>query len=297
MVQGKLQHMSNWLNWEPIFEYLTQVKLTEWNRDAVAVSVDKATSYWILGKGRGLNGAGDERKYIVEEVELYGEEPFRHKIDILLRDRETGRLKVVDWKTRLQGKLDENWERRETRSPQKKLYVAALADRFGMDIFPIEYEVRGIVLSEDKPQVRTLGPFYITPEEATAAVHYIRDIAAMRDTLRTRGHERWPLNQQGCQIFGPAYKCEAEPFCWEGKRLFDVTEEMSERLERAMSHSKAQEFLRCPERYRLIQIGAINTNDIDEEENPSSGPGIVFHVAMEMVSNQLRSYQLTATNK
>lgn len=284
----------NWLNWEPVFEHIANTRLAVWNQEAVAVSVVKATEHWVLGQGRGLYGKGDMHKYNVLEVELYGEEPYRHKIDMLFQDKETAQLTVGDWKTKLAGKLDDKWELRETRSPQKRLYAAALAERYGMDIFPLRYEVRGIVLTEDKPQVKTLVS-EITPGDAEAAVHYIRDVAAMRDTLRDQGHKRWPQHTSGCRMYGPNYACEYEDVCWNGVHPPEPGPDALDRLSKPMSHSKAQEFLRCPERARLIQITDVPV--VDDEEDPASGPGTVFHKSMEIVLNQLRNYQKIVTVK
>jgi hypothetical protein len=216
---------------------------------------------------------------MVEGVELYGEDPAPYKIDVLLE--KDGRLTVVDWKTKQAGKLDDRWVFRETRSWQSKIYAAALATARGPEIFPLNYEVRGVTL-EEEPKVKTIR-MSISRAEAVAAVRYLQGTCAMKERLVERGRAPWPQHTQGCQMFGPGYPCEFEAYCWHGEELPDFVD--VERLKRPLSHSSAGEFLRCPERYRLLRL--MGKSDDDESGNA----GTCFHAAMEEVYRQVQRLQ------
>jgi hypothetical protein len=94
-------------------------------------------------------------------------------------------------------------------------------------------------------------------------------------------------------MYGPAYPCPFEKYCWEGQEPPQVTPEAIERIQRDFSHSRATQFIRCPEKDRLSQLVGYVSEE-DQEEDNVRGPGIVFHRAMEAIYNQLRTYQGTS---
>jgi hypothetical protein len=251
------------INWETVASMLVSSPLTEWDREAVATSIEKAVTTWV---------EPDRETYTVVAVELDATEWFPAKIDLVLRDK---RLRAVDWKTKKAGSLDEVWQMRETRSPQRKLYAAALATKYGPDIFPVAYEVRGIRLDEHKPAVKTLVSD-ITAAEAEEAIRHLKDKSAMRDTLIERAAYPWPRNEQSCRMYGPQYPCPGEPFCWQGREIpaTNVVE-----VSNTLSHSSAKDFLRCPEYYRLRK----SVVNITERDDDQAGPGKVFHEVMERI--------------
>lgn len=249
--------------WDTIAQMIAESSLTSWDKDAVAQSVERAVDVWVTK---------DTAEYTVVAVELDATEWFPARIDLVLRGK---RLLAVDWKTKKAGALDEVWMMRETRSPQRKLYAAALATKYGPDIFPVEFEVRGIRLDEHKPQTKTLSS-EITLEEAAEAIRHLKDKSAMRDTLIERGAYPWPRNEDSCRRYGPQYPCPGEPFCWQGRQI-PPTDVIA--VSGALSHSSAKDFLKCPEWYRLRK----SVPNIEERDDDQAGPGSVFHSVMERI--------------
>jgi hypothetical protein len=249
------------INWDPIFELIQSSRIPDWSQETVAAAVTKAAEdFWEKDLAASVLG-----------VELFGKEPCPFKIDLLLKN---GHYTVVDWKTKKAGKLDQFWEERERRSPQHRIYAAAVATKFGPEVFPIKYEVRGVTL-EEKPKTKVVTLMIDRPE-AVEAVHYLRGITAMRRSLIDRKHLPWVQDRSGCRCFGPLYACEFEKFCFSGVKL---PEHDVEKVEKDFSHSSASEFLRCPERYRLLQVLGKNL-----EDDPGAA-GDTFHRAMEMIYN------------
>jgi len=241
-----------------ISDIIAASTLPDWDKEAVASAVDAAIKTWWE----------KDKDYEVIAVELYGERPFRYKIDLVLQDRNG--LVVVDWKTKTSGKLDERWVYREKHSYQPKLYVAALSRILGRRIFPVRYEVRGVTIGE-RPQVAMI-PMLLTHEDALTAVRNLASINRQRKALGKR--YPWTRNPSGCECFGPMYACEFGAFCWErGAVVPEGTDGNA-----PLSHTSASEFLRCPERYRLLRV----LGKIEDEEGPHVA-GIVFHRAMEVL--------------
>lgn len=249
------------INWDPVFDLIQTSRIPDWDKEEVAAAVTTAVEkFWE-----------EDAAYKVLGVELFGRDPFPFKIDLLMQN---GHYTIADWKTKKPGKLDQMWEDRERRSPQHRIYAAAVATKFGPEVFPIYYEVRGVELAE-KPKVKVIE-MRIDRPEAVEAVHYLRGVSAMRKSLVDRKHLPWVREVSGCRCFGPLYACEFEKYCWNGQPLPDHD---AERVEKEFSHSTASEFLRCPERYRLLQILGKNV------EEDSGAAGDTFHRAMEMIYN------------
>lgn len=249
------------IDFDPVFDLIQASQITDWAKEEVAAAVTTSVEKWW---------EADLSQNVVG-VELFGRDPFPFKIDVLMQN---GHYTVVDWKTKKAGKLDQFWEEREKRSPQHRIYAAAVATKFGPEVFPIWYEVRGVELSE-KPKTRVVK-MKIDRLEAVEAVHYLRGVSAMRKALVDRKHEPWVREVAGCRCFGPMYACEFEKYCFEGRKL---PEHDPERVEKEFSHSTASEFLRCPERYRLLQILG---KDVQED---AAANGDTFHRAMELIYN------------
>jgi len=172
---------------------------------------------------------------------------------------------------------------RETRSPQRGIYAAAVATMYGQGVFPIRYEVRGVTLDAEKPQAKQLA-FVIGEGEAHEAIRHLREKTAMLQTLIEIGQVPWVKNDGGCRIYGDAYKCEFEDACWNGQRHVP-TDPVG--ITRPLSHSSAKEFLRCPERYRALQ--SLPRVEDDDEETDSTAAGTVFHLLMEGIYQDLRA--------
>jgi hypothetical protein len=248
------------INWDSVFDLIQTSKVPDWSQELVAAAVTSATEhFWEKDHAQKVIG-----------VELFGRDPFPYKIDLILGN---GHIVVRDWKTKKAGKLDSFWEDRERRSWQSKIYGAAVATKFGPEVFPIHYELVGVTL-EEKPKIKVLE-WKIDREAAVEAVHFLRSVTAMRRALVDRNHTPWTRDPSGCRCFGPLYKCEAERFCWEGAKLPDHD---PDKVEKAFSHSSAQEFLRCPERHRLFSIMGKELDD-----NDAGAAGDTFHRAMEMI--------------
>ena len=129
------------MNLDFIFDIVAESRCPDWDRELVIAGAVKAIDTFFLGKDK-------LRK--VEAVELWGTDPAPHKIDLFMK--EDGRSVVVDWKMKKStSKLDDVWQMRESRSWQPKIYAAALATKFGTEIFPLSYEVRGVAADSDDP--------------------------------------------------------------------------------------------------------------------------------------------------
>jgi hypothetical protein len=257
------------INWNAIADMISSANVAVWDRDVMGPSVDKAWETW----GEADTALG------VRFVELNLDEPFPAKLDLGL-GRDT-LVKVVDWKTKRAGALDKVWEERETRSPQRKLYAAALASYYGPDIFPVHYEVRGIRLDEHKPATKAISSV-ITMAEAHEALRHLQDASAMRDLLRERKDIPWVKDASGCRMFGPQYPCEWEGICWDKTSPPPPTDEAA--VSRVLSHSSAKEFLRCPELYRINR----SVQRVDARDEDMSAAGTLFHQIMQVIYQDIR---------
>jgi len=254
------------LDIDRVLEKLQMIKLTDWDQEKVADAVAEAMERFV---------DEDMRKYEIVAVEEYGEEPFRYRIDLVLREKTTGRVVIVDWKTR-DGKLDDRWELRESRSHQPRLYAAVVAEE------EVGYEVRGVSFESSIKVLR----FPITRAEADEALSYLRSVEAQRTALVNIGKIPWTRNTQGCRAFGPMYPCEFEPFCFTRGAAVPEGQPVS-----ALSYSTAGEFLRCPERYRLLQV----LGKLEEDGEETTAKGTAFHAVMQDIYEQLRETQKRLT--
>jgi len=247
-----------------VVEIIETSSLPDWDRELVAAGVQKAYDVWF---------EKDSKDFIIG-VELAGKEPVPYRIDLVKQRKDDGRFVVVDWKTKNAGKLDERWIERETRSPQKNFYAGALSQIHGREIYPLQYEVRGITM-EEKPQTKVI-PFMVKEFQTKNSLINIRGVEAERDALIDRGVVPFPRYESGCRMFGPQYPCEFEGICWRDQ---PVPEALPKK--RALSHSARQEFIRCPERQRLLEV--LRNWDDEKEDNK----GDVFHRCMESIYRNL----------
>jgi hypothetical protein len=258
----------------PAFDRIVASRLPDWDKEAVAAAMERVMDVWVE---KDLAGA------VVLATEQAGSDPFPYKIDLTLV--QDGALLLIDWKTKRTGKLDDRWEMRETRSPQRKLYAAAALTLYGDKVeWPLRFHIRGVLLDEEVKNVKgkTL-PFVISHAEAVEAVRHLRDQTALRDALIERGKYPWVRHEGGCRLYGDAYKCEFEDFCWNG--LIPPPTDLV-RIEKPLSHSSAKEFLRCPERFRLLKSMERRELEDDEEDTSSNAAGRVFHEIMEFIYRQ-----------
>ena len=250
------------MNLDKIYDMIVASPVPDWDKELLVGCVEKAVETWVHV---------DASKKVLA-VEEFGEEPFRYRSDLILEN--SGQTTIVDWKLR-RGKLDERWESRLRKSWQGKIYAAGVQSRYG-DILPVNVEIRGITLDE-KPHTKTLT-WVVDLAGATDAVQYIRGIDAMRQALVAREKTPWPRNPSGCEAFGPMYPCEWMSTCWEGKAEVGTGEPV-----KAFSHSSAEDFMRCPERYRLNQLTAREDKDDDV-----AATGRVFHELMAAIYTQIK---------
>jgi hypothetical protein len=266
----------NKINWDRVFDVIQAQNIADWDKELVAMAVEKAVAEWTTTVDKPMK---------IVSTETYGDDPFPFKIDILQQDPATERMKIVDWKTKKAGVLDDRWTLKQQRSWQPRLYAAAVATLYGSDnIFPVVSEIRGIVLAE-KPLVRTIQMVF-TRADAIAAMQYLRMNEAHRRADLDGGKIPWVKDPQGCRAFGDAYKCEFEPICWpgtSGEPLVQIPTGNMERAERPFSHSSASEYLRCPERYRLLRV-----LEKQDDDDAVTGAGNAFHAAMEEIYSQLK---------
>lgn len=253
---------------DPVFEQIAEGRVPDWEKECITPAAIRVIERFSLG---------EDADWHVEGVELHGTDPVPFKIDLYL-SHGTNR-KVVDWKYKKRPeKLDDMWQFRESRSWQPKIYAAALATRYGSEIFPLDYEVRGVGSSSDDPEkvkIRVVK-LEITRKDAVKAVHYFRQMTAQRDALVEMGKWPWPQDPDGCRCFGPMYACDFEDNCWNGKEAQVDLEKL--KTLKVFSHSSVKEYARCPQRYALLQLLGKQAGD---EEN--TGAGILFHEVMENV--------------
>jgi PD-(D/E)XK nuclease superfamily len=255
-------------NLDFIFDIVAESKCPDWDRECVIAGAVKAIDLFLDGK---------DKLYKIEGVELYGTEPAPYKIDIYMT--KDGEHKVVDWKYKKKtAKLDDVWHLRESRSWQPKIYAAALATKYGPEVFPLTYEVRGVAADSEDPakaKVKVVA-MKLDREYAVKAVHYLKQVTAERQALIELGKWPWIQNPDGCRCFGPMYKCAFEPVCWEGQK---VNLELTKLQElKPLSHSSVKEYIRCPQRYALLQLLGK-----PEEDDEITAAGTLFHKMMEEV--------------
>ncbi len=248
------------IDWDKVFQVIADSPCADWDKEIVGGMVLEAHKHWTVK---------DEETALVRLVEVFVEQPFVGRMDLVL---EGPQVKLVEWKT-TKGKLDERWEERVTRSWQMRLYASKLKKHL-----PIIGEVRG-VRNDEKPSCKTVS-FLITRDDAYAALTQIRMCEAIQDALK--GEKRWIRNPIGCRAFGPMYPCEFEEICWGNTPA--PTEFIPEKP-LALSHSSMCELLRCPERRRLMLC--LKRKDDDEK----TAVGTAFHAAMAEIYKQIKEKQ------
>jgi hypothetical protein len=257
-------------NWDILFDTLQKQSIPDWDKELVGAAVVKAVELFY----------DKDQEYEVLGTEMRGDQPCPFLIDLVLHHStysNQDKYKLVDWKYKKSGKLDDRWAMRESRSWQPRIYAAAIATLYGADVFPIHYEIRGVAPMDDDAkhcEVRVI-PMTFSRAEAVEAVRYIRGIVAMRDSLIQIGKNPWPKDPSGCRMYGDFYKCEYEPYCWEGIRLPEPNKDYQPKT---LSHSSAADFLRCPEYHRLRTAVMGHREDDDGE---AAAAGRAFHKVVE----------------
>jgi hypothetical protein len=251
--------------WDLLFDTLYEQSIPDWDKELVGAAAVRATELFY----------DKDHEWGIVGTEVRGDQPCPYLIDLVMTKE--GRYKLVDWKYKKSGKLDDRWVMRESRSWQPRIYAAAIATLYGADVFPIHYEVRGVAPADDNAkhcEVRVI-PMMFKRAEAVEAVRYIRGIVAMRDSLIQIGKNPWPKDPSGCRMYGDFYKCEYEQYCWEGIRLPEPNKDYQPKT---LSHSSAADFLRCPEYHRLRTAVMGHREDDDGE---AAAAGKAFHKIVE----------------
>jgi hypothetical protein len=190
---------------------------------------------------------------------------------------------VIDWKTF--GGDAKEWESRMRDSWQWRLYGYALgASRFEYRGLPrlsvswIRDSKQNLIPTAEAGVKLKVVAFEIDPEENNPKVErYLRGLNLMRDALRP--FPIWPQKMPGsCNAYGrlcPYYadcrgKGDMKP------RLVSELPDLDPRGNPHLSHSGAEEFLLCPERYRR---GRFEPKD----ETPESLFGTTVHAALAAI--------------
>lgn len=95
----------------------------------------------------------------------------------------------------------------------------------------------------------------------------------------------WPLNTNGCKLYGPRYPCKHTESCFGGSRKVQPTVELATgAANRPMSYSSLQVLKRCPELYRLDRLERVEAADQDNDR--AIDMGHLFHECMEKLYKQ-----------
>jgi hypothetical protein len=192
-------------------------------------------------------------------------------IDLALKDKYSNDVKIIDWKT-TSGQLDKTWERRQRYSWQPQLY---------MYHFPVQLaEIRGVHLGYRRPETRTLE----IKQKCLNQNEYIHQILNMISVLHPE--KIWPRHMpKGCDAFGPLHTCEFFSDCEENKLVVFPSAFNPDNID----YTGAEEFLRCPERFRRLKI-----QEAEGKKKPQASEtkmGTAFHAAMKEIYSQLQKEQ------
>ena len=185
-----------------------------------------------------------------------------------------GRKVIIDWKT-TGGPVDgESFRRRYIRSWQWRKYASAVPEA-SLFIY------RGLSRSLDirsrgesnipANRTRELSPLVIHNGVSQEVSQRWNGILGMRNSLVNIGTP-WPQNTDSCDDFG-------EPCPFYNECLGNYQKLTIPELSDTMSYSKAELFLRCPERYRLTLLSE-QIEDPTEQEYCSTTFGSCVHVGL-----------------
>jgi len=214
--------------------------------------------------------------YEIECEKPYGE--GRAFLDIVARCKGTiepfktfkDSLVIIDWKTTNSPVDNDAWRTRCLRSYQWREYkfresAATLFIYRGLSR-SIDWRKKG---EEGEPAKRSREVILNLPESLVPDVaHRIAGIDVMRESLKE--WEVWPKNTQSCDDFG--YVCPFLKDC-ENNTMPQRTIELRE-----MSYSRREMFLRCPERYRRMEI-----ERLEEKDEDNTNVGKMVHAALERI--------------
>lgn len=135
------------------------------------------------------------------EIWMYG------KLDRLLRSKETGRYRILDWKT--SNKLVDATANLLERSPQPRIYRSLLdLDLPGIDIDGVRY----VILRKVQRTARATPPFYwnfdllMSPYNVEAHMTRVRTMASRMDDARQRLDIGAP--HEVVVPFNPSWRCD-----------------------------------------------------------------------------------------
>lgn len=202
----------------------------------------------------------------VVEVEHQITTPIKGIIDLILRDKDSGRIKIRDWK--YTGKLDDRWELRERRSLQFPLYAGMIQTVYGE--IPM-VEVYGLSIKEDdKTGKRKLSTNVLPLDiDQTDILRAWEDATRLHMVLNELSNfPVWLRNPSGCRCYGDMYKCQFEDICWlqRNNSKFVLDNPI------VPSYTSISEFNRCNERLRLLKC-----QGKEEDPGPNLAIGSAFH--------------------
>jgi len=235
---------------EAAVELVESAPLPVWAKEDVARALDYVLQVWYP----------DDDPLLVESELTAGR--VKGIVDLLL---DTDPPTLVDWK--LSRRLDAQWELRMARSNQLRLYVALLHHNQLLE-GPVAVEARGIN-PEERVQSKVVR-YLVTPQEAQQVLQWYQDFLSVLEALDPS--KPWLRDPSGCRRYGSQYACKFEPYCWEGAELAENRQEGQ-----YVSFSSVEDFLRCPERYRLTLLTG------QEDTSEALETGKVFHEAVAVL--------------
>jgi len=208
--------------------------LPEWDREDAEKMVEEVVDSWL---------ALDYKKYDFVAVETdYSAYGMHGVIDLLLRDKESQALVVIDWKTS-KNTLDATWRQRLVDSYQWRMYAHLVNAQ--------KVIYRGINRKLEKKFIEIEVPKdnYIVVERQLLGINLMRE--------GVKNLSVWPLNTQSCYAFGrqcPYYlDCQGDTM---PRKVVELT---------PLSYSQMQDFLLCPERCRRRRIDPQGKGEDSEE--------------------------------
>lgn len=234
--------------------------LYDWDYQDAAGCVIAAAERWL---------ESDLAEYTILEIERTWRRPthgtlLRGTTDLLLQHRDTGRRVIRDYKTKNSLDFDKEWDKRLIRSWQGRIYMEIEdAD---------EIEFRGITRDTHRTRAITLRR---NEYDGVYVWNYLNGTLEAMASLK--GRLVWPQHRpSSCGAYGR--ECPFIRVCDSRTNMDHTTAPLIE--VRAYSH--LDDFLLCPERYRLSQ-------SIEHEaDSKETAFGSAVHRGMAALYEQFR---------
>lgn len=241
--------------------------LSSWDFDALGNALDRACSRWLPDD--------TEKEILAVENEFTFHDSnsavdgLHGYIDLALRDRSSGEIILVDWKS-TQRSLDSTWDKRHALSRQGPLYMIAWQQLTNQT--PKYFEYRGI--SENASRVVVVD--YDQHLIDITAYNYA---LTRKQILSLANLPFWPQHMpQTCYAYGRT--CEFLDDCVKGSSP-PGTPELT-----TLSYSSVKSFQECPERLRRTKL--ISKEGISSYE---AEWGKAFHRGAAEIYTQLQKLQ------